>query len=386
MKILIIRNFPSYFSVKNNTYNIQEIGLAKALVRKGHICDIVFWTDGIEEEIKYVFDDTKCITIYYKRGKTAFKNTVYKIDDLIKRYDIIQPCEYNQIQSWILSKKYPQKTIIYHGPYYSDFNKNYNRMCKVFDIFLLGRYKKQRTPFIVKSELAKSFLTNKGLKNVTTVGVGIDSQVLTNGEENCNEPLYNEIKSYDGIKLLYIGRIEPRRNLEFVISIIAELNKTVNSKLFIIGNGEENYTQSVMDKAIDLGIEDKIVWQKKMEQKYMSEVYKYADYFLLPTYYEIFGMVLLEAMYFNKVVLTTENGGSNTIIENGENGYILPQNDLSEWVEKITQVESNLALKQQIGQLARRTIEDRFTWDRLVDSFIDEYSKVGKKNESIDDK
>ena len=45
MKILIIRNYPSYMAVKNNTYNIQEVGLAKALIRKGHICDIVFWTD-----------------------------------------------------------------------------------------------------------------------------------------------------------------------------------------------------------------------------------------------------------------------------------------------------------------------------------------------------
>ena len=42
MKILIIRNFPSYMAVKNNTYNIQEVGLAKALVRKGHFCDIIF--------------------------------------------------------------------------------------------------------------------------------------------------------------------------------------------------------------------------------------------------------------------------------------------------------------------------------------------------------
>lgn len=51
MKILIIRNFPSYMAVKNNTYNIQEVGLAKALVRKGHHCDIIFWTEKAEERI-----------------------------------------------------------------------------------------------------------------------------------------------------------------------------------------------------------------------------------------------------------------------------------------------------------------------------------------------
>ena len=39
--------------VERNTYNIQEVGLAKALVRKGHVCDIVFWTDKEEKDITH---------------------------------------------------------------------------------------------------------------------------------------------------------------------------------------------------------------------------------------------------------------------------------------------------------------------------------------------
>ena len=45
MRILIIRNFPSYMDVKNNTYNIQEVGLAKALTRRGYKVDIVLNMD-----------------------------------------------------------------------------------------------------------------------------------------------------------------------------------------------------------------------------------------------------------------------------------------------------------------------------------------------------
>ena len=58
MKILIIRNYPSYMDVEHNTYNIQEIGLAKALVRKGHTCDIVFWTNNKEKTVDYTFEDS----------------------------------------------------------------------------------------------------------------------------------------------------------------------------------------------------------------------------------------------------------------------------------------------------------------------------------------
>ena len=45
MKILIVRNFPSYMDVRRRTYNIQELGLAKSLVRMGNTCGVVFWTD-----------------------------------------------------------------------------------------------------------------------------------------------------------------------------------------------------------------------------------------------------------------------------------------------------------------------------------------------------
>ena len=65
MKILIIRTFPSYMSVKNNTYNIQEVGLAKALVRKGHICDIVFWTDKEEEIVEVPVDNMRTVRVFY---------------------------------------------------------------------------------------------------------------------------------------------------------------------------------------------------------------------------------------------------------------------------------------------------------------------------------
>lgn len=64
MKILIIRNFPSYMAVKNNTYNIQEVGLAKALVRKGHFCDIIFWTDKAEETVDVPVDKLGTVHVF----------------------------------------------------------------------------------------------------------------------------------------------------------------------------------------------------------------------------------------------------------------------------------------------------------------------------------
>ena len=52
MKILIVRPWPSVLDVTKNTYNIQEVGLAKAMVKRGHPTDILFWTNGEKMTVK----------------------------------------------------------------------------------------------------------------------------------------------------------------------------------------------------------------------------------------------------------------------------------------------------------------------------------------------
>ena len=109
MKILIIRCFPQYMEVKNASYNIQEIGLARALVKKGHQCDIVFWTDKEEKEVQVDVDGKNSITVFYRQSKVFLKNAFFDIDDLIKKYDIIEPSEYNQLGNY--QKNIPTKLL-----------------------------------------------------------------------------------------------------------------------------------------------------------------------------------------------------------------------------------------------------------------------------------
>lgn len=378
MKILIIRNYPSYMDVEKNTYNIQEVGLAKALVRKGNVCDIVFWTDKKEKEVDIPVDNTGKVTVFYRYGNTILKNTVYTgCEKLFAQYDVLQSAEYNQMQSWILAKRFPEKHIIYHGPYYAAFNRRYNLMCTIFDLIFLKRYLKLGTTFITKSKLAQKFLGNKSIEtsNVKTIGVGIDTQMLSNGKTECNEPLFLAMKNDGKIKILYIGRFEKRRNIPFILEIFSEiLKRKTNVTLYMIGTGNKEYIDKCWNYADKLGIRESIVYQEKMEQKYLSGVYNLADFFLLPTEYEIFGMVLLEAMYYRTIVLTTDNGGSSTLIEDGKNGYILENMKASEWAEIVSEITAEEM--NEVKNAAHDTIANQYTWDELADSFIESYKEL----------
>ena len=163
MKILIIRTYPS--QLNPDSYNVQEIGLALALVRKGHTCGIVMYLESGES---YTEKRDDGITIYWIHGRKMLKNGFFPgIYKIMEQYDIVQVHEYDQLQSWMIYTYHNKKrnVVMYHGPYYDDFNKRYNAKCKMFDRLFLpfsGSAKKY-VSCITKSPLAADFLKNKGL-------------------------------------------------------------------------------------------------------------------------------------------------------------------------------------------------------------------------------
>lgn len=376
MKILIIKTFPGEIKTKKITYNLQEIGLAKSLIRKGHKCDIMCCADGKPRVSNFVFGENQTIKIYAVKSRTILKNGFLKdADNILKQYDILHMSEYNQLYTWHLSKKYSDKAIIYHGPYYSAFNKKYNLMAKIFDMFFVDRYRKLNTFFITKSILAEKYLKKKNLKNVTTVGVGIDEEMLScNKSDKCN--FYYRLSDFDHkFKMLYVGKIEKRRNTLFIIDILKKLvDNGLDVGLVLIGKGC-NYRDEVFEKIKKLNLENNVLYEETLEQKFLKKVYEKCDLFLLPTYYEIYGMVLLEAMYFGLPTVTTLNGGSSMLINDSFNGFICPNDDLNKWASIIRDIYENKYDLKTISKNASDTIKNDFTWDSLADKFIALYNK-----------
>jgi glycosyltransferase involved in cell wall biosynthesis len=380
MKILVIKDVPGEIKAQKMTYNIQEIGLAVALRKKGHECDVMCVSDDGQYHEQHIDVERQQLTIFSMKAFVTLKNGWLKeADDIIGRYDIIQACEYNQMYTWHLAKKYRGKMVCYHGPYYCDFNHNYNRMAKVFDTLFLGRYIKLNTPFITKSDLAADYLRKKGLNNVNAIGVGLSPTLLVSAEDSVLQEL-KAIEDIKGLKLLYIGAIEPRRNALFLLDILKSLKDDgIEVTLVLIGKYKDVDYQSQFVTAIkEYNLKDAIFYIPRVEQKYLGYVYKNCDIFLLPTIYDIYGMVLLEAMYYGIPTLTTVNGGSNMMLKDGENGYVFGNFNLKSWTDRIKKLATDKHLSEEIGGKAHDTIVNEFTWDALADKFIEEYKNILK--------
>lgn len=378
MKILYVSTFPGEVYLDKVTYNLQHVGQALALRKAGHVCDIMCCADKAPSVKKIKTKDGDTVTIYCVRALKVLKNGFFleNVDKIFKQYDILQPIEYNMLYTWHMAKKYSDKVLVYHGPYYNSFNKRYNLMAKVFDIFFVRRYRHLNTPFLTKSHLAEAYLNRKGIVNTMTVGVGLNPEAMETDEHTIH-PIAQRIDNFSHrFKLLYIGKLEPRRNPFFLVDVLVALRvKGIDVGLIVIGKGEESYKRDLFNQFTEVGLTDFVLYEPEIEQKYIAQVYERADIFLLPTIYDIFGMVLLEAMYFGKCVITTENGGSNMMIENGTNGIIIPQFNVIVWSEQIYDILMDENKRRNMGEKAHQTVSEFFTWDALIPKFLAAYER-----------
>ena len=250
-------------------------------------------------------------------------------------------------------------------------------MCRIYDgLGFPKTYIRNKTPFITKSQKATTFLMQKGIhtEQIDTIGVGLDIDALSD-DNNPVEEVNKVCKIQTERKMLYIGRIEERRNIEFLLTVLKDVvEKDKEAQLVIVGDGEKDYVEHIKGILEKEGLLNNVVWIRKMEQKYLCHIYRACNFFLLPTRYEIFGMVMMEAMYFGNTVLTTANGGSEMLIENGVNGYILETKNKIKWSRII--LETDLESQKVIGEKAHNYIVEHNTWDVLARKFIKTYEKV----------
>lgn len=363
MKILIVRTFPDKLDL--HSYNVQEIGLAQALVARGNQCDIVLY-NGREADRRESYTFRKngkeySFIIYWMKGFSCFKNGFMpSVGKILPEYDVIQVHEYDQIMSWQLYTRQLRPTVIYHGPYYHPYARGYNLKCRVFDTFFLPWRKHKDVRVLTKSEMAAEFIRKKGFENIVPVGVGINTDNFS--RESCGKSARPQ--------LLYVGKIEERRNVYFLIEVFRKLRQNMPKlQMVLVGNGEREYKAAFLNeikKELDNG---DIVYREKVQQKELPEIYGNAEVFLFTSKYEIFGMVLLEAMYFGLPVVSSMNGGASMLIEDGKNGYVLEKFDLETWAQKLADLLGDRDKRARMGESAREKILSNFTWERIAEKF-----------------
>ncbi len=200
----------------------------------------------------------------------------------------------------------------------------------------------------------------------------------------------DEAREYIGVPpcgrmLLFVGRIEPLKGLDVLLEAICimQQDKAMQQMPFclaVIGGGPDENIQA--DDNLEMariraltdkfGLHDLVTFLGKKSQDSLPYYYSAAEAVVVPSHYESFGMVALEAMACGTPVVASQVGGLAFLVQDGVTGYTVPVDEPAELARRLAAILQDAGLRQQMGQQAARLAQD-YAWDKIAARLLPVY-------------
>jgi len=144
-------------------------------------------------------------------------------------------------------------------------------------------------------------------------------------------------KNKDKLKLLFVGRLEERKGLLFLISSLAMYKKKIKEKfiLNIVGKGDNRKYKDVVKK---LNLEEEIIFKGYLPDEELNNYYFNSDIFIIPSQMEGFGLTILEAIQFGIPIIGTNRGAIPEILKDYKCGFLINYGDCASLTNTINSV------------------------------------------------
>jgi D-inositol-3-phosphate glycosyltransferase len=193
--------------------------------------------------------------------------------------------------------------------------------------------------------------------------------------------------------ILFVGRIEPLKGIDTLLRAIALITPELpcwrdELSVIIIGGAPGAGIEEVNAELArlyslrsELGIEDLVTFQGAKDQDTLGYYYSAAEMVVMPSHYESFGMVALEAMACGAPVVASRVGGLAFSVQDGQTGFLVPDGDAEAMASRIRLLLENRALGHQMGQKAVRWAQ-RYGWPVIAKQIVDMYERAQPTTEA----
>lgn len=207
-----------------------------------------------------------------------------------------------------------------------------------------------------------------------------------------NLPLEKEIKIInkkyqlkDKKVILFSGKLTPQKGVFYLINAA----KDIKGDIYIIGDGPEKKNLEDMVYKMKLNNVHFLGYMGDEKREELEEFYYRADIFVAPSVWdEPLGLVILEAMATKTPVIATRKGGIPLAVKDGINGILIRPKSSRQISEACNKLLENDELRKKLGETARKTVEEKFTWKKIAQKYVRIYKtaykngKNGKNNKN----
>ena len=372
--------------------NVYVLNLVNNLAKLGHEVDVYTRVHKeSDEEVVKMHKQVRIIHLTTDSPDLYQDILLYakKLMDFIEKnslkYDIIHTHYFYSGLVGLTIKKMLQLPIIHTFHTLGSIKATYSGIKDTQRIKAEQQIINQATGIIVSTELEKKELNESykaGTDNIFVISPGVNHHLFRN---------YSQYYARDKIHLsqkpkiiLFAGRIDPIKGIRFLISAVALFNKdypAMKGKLQVILIGGDikqyHFWENLEVKKIT-----RLIHQKHLERciefigsrphYLLPFYYSAADLVVMPSIYESFGFVALEAMACGTAVIAAKTGGLNYLIKDKVNGRLFESGNIKELCEIMHDL---LTHKQKRVQLKEQAIiySQKFCWEKQIKKFIEVY-------------
>lgn len=360
-------------------YNLQDVGLGKAFAELGHATNVIRLEKRVSPDVVERYNNLLTISHFnvFAIGGNSIGIGKYLPSDID-----VMIC-FSDIQiSFFQVYRHCKKNNIVLIPYVGVLTSHSTNPIKRFFMHMVEKrnLKLYRALEVcAKTESVKKELVKKNVKNVVVAPVCLDNKekIVLDVSNDLRESLRNLIvPSYSQHckVIIFVGRmLEEKRPLEALEIFYDLFRKDDSYRLIMVGSGplRGNVKSFISNRKLD----NVIALQENIPNKDMWKYYVSADCSLNLNRVEIFGMSILEAMYYECPVVAFAAPGPKMIISDKIDGYLF---DDAENVENLVEI----ALSNGRLSKAKKTIETRFMWINTAKIILQQVELLRKINET----
>ncbi|HKP51852.1 MAG TPA: glycosyltransferase [Chloroflexia bacterium] len=219
------------------------------------------------------------------------------------------------------------------------------------------------------------------LDKVTVIPAGVDTSLFyPRDRAQVREQL--GLPDLDTPILLFVGRIERLKGIDTLLESVAVVSRTCsgrNLKVLIVGGGGQTEAENAELRRVvqlhrDLNLEEQVEFVGSKPQEMLPLYYAAADITVMPSHYESFGLVAVEAMASGTPVIASNVGGLSFTVKDGETGYLVPEENHFALAEQVHTLLKNPELRLRMGEEAA-THAQQYSWSNIADQIVAVYNE-----------
>ena len=355
------------FSNARGGLELSTIRIAQAMKIKGvSIVVIVPKSSPLEQRAKEANIPVITITPRWKYGDMSAALLLARVlkDQRIELVLLMQSKDIHLAA--IASVIWPQVKLVF----YQQMNSRYNKR----DFIHSWLYSKLSLWISLTQSMREDVLsfTRVSREKVKVLPLGTDLQQFNPSHYNKDEARSFFNLPHNGFTIGVLGRLDKLKGQHILLRAVPEVIKQHPNVMFLIAGdeteGEHGYKEYLLKLSRTLDIERYVKYLSFIDD--VPRLMAALDVFVLPSFSETFGLVVVEAMAMERPIIATNAGGLPEIITNGKTGLLIQPQDATAVARAIHCVLSDSALRSSLGHLAREEALKRYDFDVCVDSLL----------------